>query len=221
MSTALNSQNSIVPSDRCKTELNSARSIRSIVAYQYYLLCIPFPPEQNRRTPQGLGKGEGKSVLRSAATVKRATKTCNLFCMRILPSRSQTCLATYPVAWILASGWIKIHGTHVIHRGCVTCCKTSLPWAGKTRSMCTLLQNKKLLSTFCQNFSELETNTFVARQVWFLGGNMRNIAFHLTLQQWSKTSSTFLLPVSPYLYYGNHNPVSNKKIKNKKINKNK
>ena len=176
---------------------------------------------QNRA---GAGKGRGRKRAgnnRYGQTGNKNVKLNILHCcktswkamLRMFPSRNQTCLVTYQVAWILTSGWIKIHGTHVIHRGCVTCCKTSLPWAGKTRNMSTLLQNKELLSTYCQNFSGLETNSFVARQVWFLGGNMRNIAFHLTLQQWSKTSSTFLLPVSPYLYYGNHNPVSNKKIK--------
>ena len=95
--------------------------------------------------------------------------------LHILLPRSQTCLAAYQVVQILTSGWIKIHGTHVIHGGCVTCCKTSLPWAVKTRNMCgTLLQNKELLSTFCQNFSELEITSFVARQVRLLGGNTRN-----------------------------------------------
>ena len=70
-----------MPSDSCKAELNSAPSIRSTVAYQYCLLCIPFPRVQNRRTAQGLGRGKRESVRGTAATVKRATKTCNLFCI--------------------------------------------------------------------------------------------------------------------------------------------
>ena len=39
------------------------------------------------------------------------------------------------VALILTSDWIKLRGSHDIHRSYVTCCKTSLPWASKTRDM--------------------------------------------------------------------------------------
>ena len=171
-------QNSIVPSDSCKAELNSAPSIRSTVAYQYYLLCIPFPRGTDRQNRTGAGKGRwgkragnscyGQTGNENVQLVLHCCKKSWKAILRMLPSRNQTCLATYQVARIL---------THVIHRGRVTCCKTSLPWAGKTHNMCALLQNKELLSTFCQNFSQLETNSFVARQVWFLGGNMGNIAF--------------------------------------------
>ena len=39
------------------------------------------------------------------------------------------------VAWILASDWIKLHGSHAIRGIYVTFCNTSLSWAGKTRNM--------------------------------------------------------------------------------------
>ena len=89
-------QNSIVPSDSCKAELNSAPSIRSTVAYQYYLLCIPFRRVQNRRTAQGLGRGEGENVRGTAATVKRATKTCNLFCIAAKRVEKRCCACYHP-----------------------------------------------------------------------------------------------------------------------------
>ena len=170
-----------MPSDSCKAELNCAPSIRSTVAYQYCLLCTPFPRVQNRT---GAGKGkEGKRAGNSCygqtgnenvQLVLHCYKTSWKAILDILPPRNQTCLATYQVAQILTSGRIQLGGTHLIHGGYVTCCKASLRWAGKTRNMCTLLQNKELLSTSCQNFSELEITSFVARQVRLLGGNTRN-----------------------------------------------
>ena len=33
----------------------------------------------------------------------------------------------------LASDWINLRGNHATHGSYVTCCKTSLPWVGKTR----------------------------------------------------------------------------------------
>ena len=68
-------QNSIVPSDSCKAELNSAPSIRSTVAYQYCLLCTPFPRVQNRRPHREgeRGKACGEQLLRSNGQRKRAT----------------------------------------------------------------------------------------------------------------------------------------------------
>ena len=51
-------------------------------------------------------------------------------------------------------------------RGLRHLCKTSLPWAGKTRNMCRPCCKKQLFSAFCNNFSQTETTWFVARQVW-------------------------------------------------------
>ena len=60
----------------------------------------------------------------------------------------QTCLVTklirlLQVAWILISDWIKLRGSHAIHGSYVTCSKTSLPWAGKTRNMYRFCRKKK------------------------------------------------------------------------------
>ena len=55
--------------------------------------------------------------------------------------------------WILTSDWIKLRGSHAIHGSYITCCKTSLPWAGKTCNMYRFCRKKKeLLSTFCNKF---------------------------------------------------------------------
>ena len=45
-----------------------------------------------------------------------------------------------------------------------------------------LLQKVELLSTLCKNFSQPATTSFVARQIWFVGGKTSNIAFQLVLQ---------------------------------------
>ena len=39
------------------------------------------------------------------------------------------------VAWIMTFHWIKLRGRQAIHGSLVTCCKTRLPWAGKTRNL--------------------------------------------------------------------------------------
>ena len=39
------------------------------------------------------------------------------------------------VSLILTSDWVKLRGSHVLHRSYVSCCKTSLPWVSKTRNM--------------------------------------------------------------------------------------
>ena len=44
-----------------------------------------------------------------------------------------------------------------------------------------LLQKVDVVSTFCNNFSQPATTSFVAGQVWFVGGNTRNIAVQLFL----------------------------------------
>ena len=68
------------------------------------------------------------------ATVKRTTKT-----LRILPPTFK------PVSLqiILDSDWEKLRGSRAIGGSYVTCCKTSLLWAGKTRAT-----KIELLSTF-------------------------------------------------------------------------
>ena len=187
--------------------------LRSIlILFALYSFSTGAEPQNRTRAGKGKkGKRAGFSCYGQTGSenvqlVLHCCKTSWKAMLRMLPSRNQTCLATYQVAWILTSGWIQLGGTHVVHGGCVTCCKTSLPWAGKTRNMCTLLQNKELLSTFCQNVSELEITSFVARKVRLLGGNTRNNSLCTNVAK-----RTFLLSVSSYFYYGDHNPVSVKK----------
>ena len=71
----------------------------------------------------------------------------------------------------------------------IICCKTSLLWAGKNaQHVQILLEKVQLLSTFCNNFSQPATTWFVARQVWFVVGKMRNIVIQLVLRQCCKSS---------------------------------
>ena len=46
------------------------------------------------------------------------------------------------VVWILTSDWMKLHGSHAILGSYVSCCKTSLPWVGKTSNMGRFCCNK-------------------------------------------------------------------------------
>ena len=62
------------------------------------------------------------------------------------------------VSWILTSDWIKLRGSHAIHGSYVTCCKTCLSWAGKTRNRYRCLCKKRLFSSYCNYL-------FVAREV--------------------------------------------------------
>ena len=92
----------------------------------------------------------------------------------------------WQVALTLTSDWIKLRGSYV------TCCKTSLPWAGKRATCQILLQKVKLLSTFCNNL-------ICCKAGWNMGGKTRNVVFQLVLQQCCKTSCRCLFPVLPYL----------------------
>ena len=40
-----------------------------------------------------------------------------------------------PVAWITTSDWLKLRGSHKYTQQRPTCCKTGLPWAGKSCSL--------------------------------------------------------------------------------------
>ena len=84
------------------------------------------------------------------ATVKLATKKCNLFCYIDANRLEKRCYAFYcprmkhvllqirslQVAWIPTSDWIKLRGSHAIYGSFVTCCKTSLSLA-VNRPSCT------------------------------------------------------------------------------------
>ena len=91
-----------------------------------------------------------KNCNRLKATVKRATNTCNLILniaaervnkhvMPVLQSTFKPVLKQIkvPVSWVNTdlTDWIRLCRSHAIQRHYVTCCKTSLPWAGKTRNV--------------------------------------------------------------------------------------
>ena len=91
-----------------------------------------------------------KNCNRLKATVKRATNTCNLILniaaervnkhvMPVLQSTFKPVLKQIkvPVSWVNTdlTDWIRLCRSHAIQRHYVTCCKTSLPWAGKTRNI--------------------------------------------------------------------------------------
>ena len=92
--------------------------------------------------------------------------------------------------WVLTSDWIKLRGNHAIQASYVTCSKTSLPWAGRTRNMYKFSFKK-------YNYFLLSATNFRNRQQPELlqdsrlkaaGGKTRNIAIQLVLQQCCKTS---------------------------------
>ena len=116
------------------------------------------------------------------ATVKRTTNTLRILPPTFKPVSQQIRLLQF--AFILDSDWKKLRGSPAIRGSYVTCCKTSLPWAGKTRASCTDFHAKSRTTFyFGNNFPKPATNWFVARQIWFVGGKTRNIAiecFHMT-----------------------------------------
>ena len=72
--------------------------------------------------------------------------TCWKAMLRVLPPMFKPVwqqIRLLQVAWILISDWIKLRGSHAIHGSYVTCSKTSLPWAGKTRNMYRFCRKKK------------------------------------------------------------------------------
>ena len=94
----------------------------------------------------------GYWLLYIKVTIKRATFLQNVLKSDVarFTTRVQTCLAANKVAWILTSDWIKLRRSHAIRRIYVTCCKTGLSWASKTRNMnrfCCKKYSYSLLST--------------------------------------------------------------------------
>ena len=128
-----------------------------------------------------------RNVLKSYVT-RFTTHTC-------LALRGQ--IRLLQIAWILSSDWIKWRGSHARHaRELLTCCKTRLPWVGKTRIMYRFYCKKlELLSNH-----NLQTTWFLARKVWFVGGKTRNTVIKLILQYYCKTSwavffACFIVPL--------------------------
>ena len=69
-------------------------------------------------------------------------------------------------AWILTSDWIKLCGSHAIHRSYVTSCKTSLPWADKTRSMYRFCCKKWTTLYFLQQLLAACNNLICCKTGW-------------------------------------------------------
>ena len=142
------------------------------------------------------------------STVKRATKTCNLFCNIAAQRVEKQCSAFYftrsnlscnkqGCCCKLTPDWIKLRGNDAIHWIYVTCCKIRLPWAGKPRNMITNYR----FSCKKYHFSLLSATTFRKlynlicwKTVWF-GGD----AEHHSSTQFA-TSCPFLMSVLSYLY---------------------
>jgi len=113
------------------------------------------------------------------ATVKRTTKTLRILPPTFKPVSQQIRLVQ--VACILDSDGKKLRGNRAIRGSYATCCKTSLPWAGKTRASCTdFLAKSRTTLYFRNNFPQPETSWFVARQIWFVRGKTRNIAIEFS-----------------------------------------
>ena len=98
------------------------------------------------------------------------------------PGTNQVCVKT--------DFWLR--GSRAIDDSYVTCCKTSLSWAGKTH-------NRAKSGTTLQHLFSTSNNTICWRTGVKVGGKTRNIAIQLVSQQCYKTSCTFLLPVLSYL----------------------
>ena len=114
-------------------------------------------------------------------TVKQTTKTLRILPPTFKPVSQQIRLVQ--VACILDSDWKKLRGSRAIRGSYVTCCKTSLPWAGKTRANCTDFLAKSRTTLY---FPQPAKSWFVARQIWFVGGKTSNISivsFHMTSQR--------------------------------------
>ena len=83
------------------------------------------------------------TLVLSLVTVKRATCFATLLqasgtaMLRVLPSTNQTCFAANQVLTSCPTfDRVNLRVSHAAtHGSYVTCCRTSLPWAGKTRNM--------------------------------------------------------------------------------------
>ena len=99
------------------------------------------------------------------------------------------------IAWTLTFDWITLGGSHAVHGRYVTCCKTSLPWAGKTRNMYRFSQS--LLSI--TNFRTTACNSLICCQTGLKVASWTRISSTATLQNKLHASCTFLLLVLQYL----------------------
>ena len=104
----------------------------------------------------------------------------------------------------LASDWINLRGNHATDGSYVTCCKTSLPWVGKTRNkysrFCcksrTALYFLQQICATCNKLNCYETGLNVTSKTC-------NIAIPLVWQQCCKTSyklQVFVAPITVYLH---------------------
>ena len=103
------------------------------------------------------------------------------------------------VVRLLTFDWSKLCRSHTIHRIYITCCKTSLPWRGKTCNMYRFCFKKKTF--FCSLQQLFATcNDLICWRTSLIHGcyNAQN-HYSTHFQQCCKTSCTFLLPFLWYL----------------------
>ena len=132
--------------------------------------------------------------------IKQATKTCNLFRNNAATRVEKRCCAFYHPRSILFD-WIKLPGSDAVHGGYVTCCKTSLPWAGKTCNKYTSCCPPKF---FCIkivfNFSWNDCNTqekLKAKVMQYSGGKQGvRIMGDVQMDNWSKRNKVRLNEVN-------------------------
>ena len=131
---------------------------------------------------------------------KRATCFATLLkseLLRVLPPNNRTCLATNEVISSSKKFWQKVDSSslfcnNVPHMLRVLTAQGKLVLQQVTQPPCMTW----VPCIFIQPEVSIYTTWYAARQVWFLGSKMCNIAFQLVLQQ-CKTSCTFSLPVWP------------------------
>ena len=93
-------------------------------------------------------------------------------------------------AWILTFDWVKLRGSNAIQRIYVPCCKTSLPWAGKTHNLYRFCCNKKNLSVLSITTFATCNSVICCKAGLKKDGKTLNITIQLVLQQFSKLLPT-------------------------------
>ena len=142
-------------------------------------------------------------------TVKRATKTCNLFCIIASKRVKKRCCAFYHphAANQLVAGCEnllqKVESCSTFCNKTCTCCafyrRRPKLFCSKWRNSRDGVNSRLLLSNQKSVFTQLAADFICYKTGLNVGGKTCNIAFQLVFQQCCKTSCTFSLPLLPYL----------------------
>ena len=140
-------------------------------------------------------------------TVKRATKTCNLFCSIASKRVKKRCCAFYypHAANQVVAGCEKllqkVESSSTFCNKTCTCCVFYRPdcFAASDVTPVYGVNSRVLLSNQKSVFTQLAANFVCCKTGLNVGGKTCNIAFQLVFQQCCKTSCTFSLPLLPYL----------------------